>query len=299
MNGKSPASVVILTFNEERNIGYCLENIFDWCAEIFIVDSRSTDNTVGVASRYTDKIFVHEYVDHASQWNWALSNLPFRFDWVMALDADHIVTPQLKSQIIKVLEHGHVDVNGYYSRHSYYFFNTRMRGFKPYSLRLFRRSKTKVDRSELVDFRFIVEGRTEKLSGNVDEINRNELSIDFWIDKHQKFSTRTAAEEILRANGLLSWSITPRLFGNPDERIVWAKNVWYGLPLYFRPFVYFLYRYFLRLGFLDGKNGLVYHFLQAFWFRFLVDIKIAALRRDISVGRTTPAELGKLFKHSF
>ena len=116
------------------------------------------------------------------------------------------------------------------------------------------------------------------------EDNRNERSIDFWIDKHQRFAARLAAEEVLRERGALVWSFRPRLFGNPDERVVWLKNRWYHLPLYVRPFLYFFYRYFLRLGVLDGPTGFVYHFLHAFWFRMIVDIKIAELRQELSAG---------------
>ena len=71
----------------------------------------------------------------------------------------------------------------------------------------------------------------------------------------------------------------PSLFGTPDQRILWLKERWYGMPLYVRPFIYFFYRYILRLGFLDGKEGFVFHFLQAFWYRLLVDMNLDDLRR--------------------
>jgi len=142
-----------------------------------------------------------------------------------------------------------------------------------------------------VDFRFVVDGKTRVLRGCVYEDNRKEASIDFWIDKHRKFSARVATEEVLRRMGELQWTVRPRLFGNPDERIIWLKERWYVMPLFVRPFLYFFYRYFVRLGFLDGTPGLVYHFMQALWFRLLVDIRIAELRKQIKGGQVSVKEL--------
>ena len=85
-------------------------------------------------------------------------------------------------------------------------------------------------------------------------------------------------EEVERRRGL-PWRITPRLFGAPDERVLWLKTLWYRMPLYVRPFLYFIYRYFVLLGILDGKNGLIFHFLQAFWFRFVVDVRLDELQQ--------------------
>jgi hypothetical protein len=150
-----------------------------------------------------------------------------------------------------------------------------------------RRDKTEVDHTELVDFRLKVHGPTGYLSGAIVESNEKENDLDFWIDKHQKFSSRMALEEVLRRAGVLRWSFTPRLLGNPDERITWIKDRWYRLPLFVRPFLYFGFRYFLRGGFLDGQNGFIYHFLHAFWFRMLVDVKMSDMYRSIEKGETS------------
>ena len=286
-----PVSAIILTYNEQVNIETCLRSVQGWCQDIFVVDSGSTDDTLALCRRYTERIYTHAYVDHASQWIWSLNELPIPCDWVIPLDADHVVTEELRRQMMDAVLKPDTIVNGYFARHEYYFWGKRMRGFKPHSMRLFRRSRTHVDRSELVDYRFVVSGKTKNLSGILRESNRKEDSIDFWIDKHQKFSSNVAVEEILRRSGDLAWSLTPRLWGNPDERIIWLKNCWYEMPLYIRPFLYFLYRYIVRLGFLDGTNGLVYHFLQAFWFRLLVDIKIAEIRRRLAMGQVSLEQL--------
>jgi glycosyltransferase involved in cell wall biosynthesis len=298
-NQRVPVSAIVLTYNEELNIEACLRSVAGWCQEIFVVDSGSTDSTLEICRKYTGLIHFHPYVDHASQWDWTLKNLLLTSEWVMPLDADHVITEALKQQIIEAISNPDPMVNGYYSRHQYFFWGATMRGFKRYSLRLFRRCKTRIDYSELVDFRFVVEGKTELLSGATLEINKKEASIDFWVEKHQKFSSRIAIEEVLRVSGALDWSMRPRLSGNPDERIIWLKNVWYRLPLYVRPFIFFFYRYIIRLGFLDGKTGFIYHFLQAFWFRLLVDIKIAELRQRLARGELSLTQLAETFMHKF
>ncbi|MBI4446465.1 MAG: glycosyltransferase family 2 protein [Acidobacteria bacterium] len=292
-------SAVILTYNEETNIESCLHSLSGWCPEIFIVDSGSTDQTLAICRRYTERIYNHPYTDHASQWDWALKNLPLTTEWVMPLDADHVVTEPLRKEILRVLENPQPGIDGYYAQHRYFFWGAPMRGFKPYTLCLFRRLKTRLDPSELVDFRFLVNGKTAKLRGALHEDNQKERSLDFWIDKHQRFASRIAIEEVLRTHGLIQWSLKPRLFGNPDESILWIKSRWYALPLYLRPCLYFFYRYFLRLGFLDGKVGFLYHFLQALWFRLLIDAKIMELRGRLRRGDVSLEEIRLSFQHKF
>lgn len=292
----TPVSVVVLTYNEEQNIEATLQSVSGWCQEIFVVDSGSTDRTTEIARQFTQNVLDHPYKDHASQWQWSLDNLPLTCEWLLALDADNIVTERLKRQIDDAVERDEPGVDGYYAVHIHHFRGRRVRILKKYWLRLVRHRQTRVDETELVDFRFIVEGTTRELSGEILEANKKEDAIDFWIDKHQKFASRMAAEEVLRRNGRRQWSVTPRLFGNQDERMVWLKTKWYRAPLYVRPFLFFAYRYFLRAGFLDGRNGLVFHILQAFWFRLIVDIRIAEIEEEITAGRLSFDELERSMK---
>lgn len=298
-NELTPVSVVVFAYNEELNIENALKSVANWCAETFVVDSGSSDRTLEISKKYTDLIYSHPYEDHSSQWDWTLKKLPFSYDWVLRLDADQIITEKSKMQISQVLQNDSNDVDGYFIVHKHFFRNRPIRGLNTYWLSLIRHSQTRIDKSELVDFRFLVNGKTKVLSGEIIENNQKELEIDFWLDKHQKFSSRIAIEEVLRNSGYLKWSsdLQPSLFGNPDERVLWLKNRWYRMPLYVRPFLFFFYRYFIRLGFLDGLNGFLYHFFQAFWFRLLVDIKIAELRTDLSAGRLSIEEMKTFYVH--
>jgi glycosyltransferase involved in cell wall biosynthesis len=278
-----PLSVLVLTKNEERNIDACLGSVAGWATDIVVVDSGSDDRTLAICAEHGVRTVFHAYADHRSQIGWGMTEVPWRHEWLLLLDADNVVTPELKSDIERMLEHDTREFNGFYNPHHHYFRNRRVRGLKPEWLRLVRRAHVKVDDSELVDFRLVVDGTIGRLAGAIVESNANELDIDFWIDKHQKFARRMAIEEILRAEKVLAWSahLRPALFGNPDERMIWLKNIWYRMPLYVRPVCLFLYRYFIRRGFLDGWNGFVYHSLQTFWFRLIVDVHIADYRRQL------------------
>ena len=273
-------SVLIFTLNEERNIATCLDSVVGWAADIVVVDSGSTDRTLALCAERGVQTVVHTFTDHASQRRWAVTSLPWKYDWFLLLDADHIVTTELKQEIDRMLRDDDGTIHGFYNPHVQYFRNRRVRGQKSRYLQLVRRGHVYFDDSELVDLRLIVDGPTGTMSGAILERNQNEVDIDFWIDKQQKYARRMAIQEVLRAEQLLGGAdaLQPRLLGNPDERLIWFKDLWYGLPLYVRPVLYFSYRYFLRLGFADGWNGFVFHAFHAFWFRLLVDVHIADYR---------------------
>src|SRR4051794_16330273 len=154
-------TAVLLTWNEERNVRKCLESVGGLYDDLYVVDSGSTDRTVEICREFTDKIHYHRFIDSRSQWEWALESLPIENEWILPIDADHVFSPELNQQLrdmVAKLEDERVA--GVYSRHQYYFHGQRMRGFKQYSFRLLRGGRVTVDRSELVDFRFIVNGST-------------------------------------------------------------------------------------------------------------------------------------------
>ena len=135
--------------------------------------------------------------------------------------------------------------------------------------------------SQNMDHRFMVPGETIVWKkGYLIEENLKENSISFWIAKHNKYSTQQAIEEVERMRGKRDKTVQPIFFGNPDERTAWLKNIWWKMPLFVRPMIYFIWRYFFQLGFLDGKQGFIFHFLQAFWYRLLIDIKINELQNQ-------------------
>jgi glycosyltransferase involved in cell wall biosynthesis len=274
----SPLAVVILTYNEELNLPACLESLRGLPGELYIVDSGSTDQTLAIAERAGARVLAHPFESHAKQWRWALENVPCTPRWLLGLDADQRLTPELKREIIELVERGaDGPVDGYYLNRRQIFRGRWIKhgGYYPkYLLKLFRPDAVYLDESDLIDHHFYVRGRVAKLKHDLIEANRKEDNIGFWIEKHNRYAVLHAREELAHRQGQRDLPIQPALMGSPDQRTLWLKLRWYRLPLFVRPFVYFVYRYFLRLGFLDGKQGLIFHFLQGFWYRLLVDVNI-------------------------
>lgn len=280
---KPATSAIVITFNEEKNIEKCIESVAYWANEIFIVDSGSSDRTLEIAKNFTGKIYHHPFETHARQWNWAFRNLPISSEWILALDSDQKVTPELAREIQQALADVPENVDGFYICRKQIFQGRWIRhgGYYPkYLLKLMRRNRVHCDENELLDFRFYVPGRTRKLQSDLIEDNKKDNDLSVWRAKHTRFAKLQAEEEFRRRRNGSHWSIHPSLFGTPDQKTLWLKNIWYHLPLYLRPFLYFFYRYFLRFGFLDGKQGLIFHFYQGFWYRLLVDIRLGELRKE-------------------
>lgn len=297
--GGAPVSVVVLTYMEEVNIETCLRSVAGWSADIHVVDSGSTDSTLEIARRFAHHVHHHPYVDHASQIAHVIYDLPLKYQWLLLLDADNEVSAELRQSIDHMLGGPEEGMDGFYVVHRHVFRGQPVRGLKRWWLRLVRHPNVEVDDSELVDWRLRLKGPTGFLRGHITEDNLKENDLDFWIDKVQKFASRMAVEEALRRAGRVKWNVRPRLLGNPDERMIWLKSRWYSLPLFVRPFLYFGYRYVWKLGFLDGRTGFLFHFLQAFWFRLVVDVKLSDLERQIASGDVRIEDLVKSFGHSF
>lgn len=273
---KAPVSVVVLTYNEEDNIAECLESLVGWAGEVFVVDSFSTDSTVEIARQYTDNVVEHPFEHYAAQRNWAQQSLPFSYDWVFHVDADERVTPALADEICDVLEDAPANINGYLVKERSLFMGRWIKhgGMYPvYHMRLFRREAGRCEDRQY-DQHYVCDGKVAKLEADL--IEENNIDLTDWTARHNRWSTAEALEALMGGETAEDADIVEeRLFGTPIERRRWLKNkLFYKTPELVRPFLYFGYRYFLQKGFLDGKEGLIYHVLQGFWFRFLVDAKI-------------------------
>jgi len=281
-----PVSVMMLTFNEEANLARNLLTLAEWADDIVIVDSFSNDRSLELARQFGARVFLHTFESHARQWLWGMQNITFKHDWIFMHDPDHRVMPELRVELLEMFRAGvPPDVDGLYVKRRNVFQGQWIRhgGYYPvYMLKIVRRGRVSFDEREF-DYRAYVPGRTLKLRHDIIEENLKEENITFWIDKHNDFASRQAEEELYRASNPDQWKTTPSFFGTPDQRTLWLKIRWYKMPLYLRPFLYFGYRYFLRFGFVDGKKGFVFHFLQSFWYRLLVDIKIEQLKAGRSV----------------
>lgn len=270
---KLPISVIILTYNEESNIENCLKSVVDWANEIIIVDSFSTDKTLEIVKKYTDKIVQRNFINQADQFNWTLDNLEIKNDWILRLDADEYLTEELKKEITEVLPKTSSEISGFYIKRRVYFMGRWIKhgGYYPtWFLRLFKKGRAKFEEREVDEHLVLFEGKAEKLKN--DFIDDNKKNIEWWTNKQNNFSTREARERLKNKQDV---RFNPGVFREQVLQKKWIKEKIYSrLPLFSRSFSYFIYRYFFRLGFLDGKEGLIFHFLQGFWHQFLIDAKI-------------------------
>ena len=278
-----PLTLLITTRNEAANIERCLRSAHLFIEQIFVIDSESEDETVSIARKYAE--VVNLPYDHSKiiPWiyQWGLDNLQIRNDWVMILEADQMLTPELKTELGQIFARGSIQEDGFYVRRQQVFRGKALRfgGYgSKYMLKIFRRVAGELDPEE-TDTRVYVKGVVGRLRSPIIEENRKEDDILFYLQKHLRYADVFAREELQRREDGFKWKQQPKLFGTPDQRVLWLKQLFFGLPLYIRPFIYFFYRYVILLGFLDGKQGAIFHFMQAFWFRLVWDIRLEELKK--------------------
>jgi exosortase/archaeosortase family protein len=271
-------SFVIISFNEEQHLPRLLSSIKELDAEVFLLDSGSTDATLSIAEEYGVEVLYHAFENHPKQWDYALKHFDIKTPWVICLDSDHTVTPELKKQLLEFTDADFKDTNGIYFNRKNFFKGNWIKhgGYSPfYLLKMFRYGVGYSDLNENMDHRFIVPGKTIIWkNGYILEENLKENNISFWIAKHNRYSDLVAHEEVERLLQIRLQTLQPNFWGSPDERTAWLKQLWWKLPRYVRPMLYFTYRMLFQLGILDGRTGIIFHFLQGFWFRLVVDIKI-------------------------
>lgn len=279
-----PFSFIVLAYNEQMHLPRLLESIRELNAPLFVLDSGSTDDTLQIAVQYGATVLQHAFENHPKQWDFALKNFPVQTPWVICLDADQQMSPELRERLKNFRDEDFAGIDGIYFNRKNFFKGRWLKhgGYYPiYLLKMFRFGKGYSDLNENMDHRFIVPGKTGVWKdGHILEENLKENNIRFWIEKHNRYSDLVAREEVERMQQMRTQTIKPKFFGSPDERTAWRKSLWWRLPRYVRPMLYFTQRMVFQLGILDGKNGIIFHFLHAFWFRLVVDIKIDEILKE-------------------
>jgi len=269
-------SVIILTFNEEKHIGRCITSLSAFTDKIFIVDSGSTDKTVEIAKNLGAEVAVNQWINYATQFNFGIENNPFKTKWLMRMDSDEYVLPELSDEINQNLAATTEEISGMYVKRRVIFFKRWIKygAYYPiWLLRIWRNGHGICEESWMDEHITLFQGKTIKLKNDIVDHNLN--NITWWTQKHNLYSIREVIDILnIKYNFREFVSVQPKLFGNQEERKRYLKVKYASVPLFTRPIFYFVYRYFLRLGFIDGKQGLIWHFLQGFWYRFLIDVKI-------------------------
>lgn len=268
---RPPISVIVLTFNSEASISRTLEGAFAISDDVHVVDSFSSDRTLEICGGYGTKIVQRTFSNYSDQRNWAIDSLPLKYSWQMHLDADEEITPPLVD-IIRGLDLEAAQTDGYILGRKIVFLGRVLRfgGIaRTWHYRLFRVGFGRCE-DRLYDQHFVASGRVSTL--NAFMLDYQEASLSSWTASHNRWSD-LEAQEVVWGPAATS-EIEAKPTGNRIERRRFLKKRYYALPAFLRAFGIFAYRYILRLGFLDGTPGLIFHVLQGLWFRFLVDAKI-------------------------
>lgn len=276
-------TALIITKNEEIHIERCINNIKKLVSDILIIDSFSNDKTIEIAKKLNIKFIQNKFINHAKQFNFGLSQLSQDTDWVLKIDADEILTSSLIAEIKNKLPKLNKNINGIYIKRHLVFQDTLIKygRLSPVRLlRLFRFQKGKCD-NRWVDEKIKVEGKTVQFKEYI--IDQNLKSLSEWIRKHDRYSSAEALNYLLIKYNSLFKDIEQSQLNFETLSVVSLKsrNLYAKLPLIIRAFVIFSYRYFFCLGFLHGKAGLIYFFLQSLWYRILVDAKILEVEKLI------------------
>lgn len=260
---KANVSVIIITLNEEMNIEQCLQSVYRWSDDVHIVDSYSVDHTVKIAKNYTNNIRTVERGNWATIRQWALSTIPLKYEWILFVDADEWLTEELKNEISQKIN-SDMEESGFRVPRRFIFLNKWLKhgGMYYAEPRLWKRKK--------VQYLPDGDGECAATEGEVGILENYMIHQDLkpfsaWIDKHNRISLMAAKRYMEINEGISDEAITRR-------RRIW--KIWDKIPMLLKPFLMFFYVYFIKLGFLDGKEGLIYYLHHEFWYHLLIYTKI-------------------------
>ena len=274
-------TLIVLTRDEERHIGRCLRSAIGTVSRIVVVDSYSTDRTIEIAHDLGAHVVQHTFRNQAEQFQWALDEIDIGTDWVLRLDADEYLEPELAHEIRTRLPGLPADVTGINLRRKVIFRDQWIRygGIYPsIFLRLWRHGSARIEQRWMDEHAVLTKGHAVTFAHDFADHNLNDIT--WWTDKHNRFTTRQMVDFLNLELGM--FPVDRDLEEGRGSQARWKRflrnRVFARTPLYVRGLLYFAQRYLLRLGFLDGRNGFVFHFLQGCWNWILVDAKIDEAR---------------------
>jgi len=282
----SKLTVIILTLNEEKHLERALRSVAPIADQTFVIDSFSTDRTVEIAGHYGACVLQNKFVNQARQFQWALKNAPVKSDWIMRLDADEYIEPDLVYEIRTKLYTLPSDVTGVNLKRKLIFMGKAIKHGGRGTLimtRIWRKGVGEIEDRWMDEHIYVREGRTVTFDGGFADHNLNGLSS--FTEKHNKYATREAIEILNRRFHFMRPTATLSREGTSSQvaaKRFLKEHLYNRVPFQVSALAYFLYRYFILLGFLDGKEGLIYNVLQGFWYRFLVGARTEELTRAIA-----------------
>ncbi len=267
------ATAIIMTKNEEKNIFDCLKSMKGFAKRCVVIDCGSTDKTVKIAKELGADVYNHEFNYYAQQFNWGLKNCDIDTEWVIRLDADERFPTELKKEIKKIIDDNkNNEMNGIVIEADLYFLGRLMKHgmHKKRKMMLFKKQYGRIEDRRRDAHSVISEGYTVRAKHRF--VHYDFKNIDDYIKKYNWYATREMQDYIDYKRGENETNI------KTDAAIVTQRKKKYGIyykaPRYFRCWAWFIYNYIFRGGFLDGKEGLIFYFLECYWYRFAVDAKI-------------------------
>lgn len=278
----SSLAVIILAHNEAIHIERCIRSLQPLTTKIFLVDSFSSDKTVQIAESLGAVVTQRKWKNYADQFQWGVDHCAEYCGtdtaWVMRMDADEYLEPDLQSELPGILSSLAMDVNGIYIRRKVFFYGKWIRhgGFYPHTLlRVWRQGEGRIEQ-RWMDEHIVLPPQPKTVMAKGHLVDDNLKGITFWVNKHNSYASREMVD--LLNNRYALFPRDEQIKSNEDSQAKWKRlmkdEIYSRLPVGLRVAMYFLYRYVFRLGFLDGGKGFLWHFMQGFWYRLLVDIKI-------------------------
>ena len=279
-------TVVILTKNEEKNLRKCIESFNGIAKRFVIVDSYSNDKTEEICKKLNIELnkvgskldfYQNKWIDYATQLNWGLTHTDITTEWSMRMDADEELMADLAEEIDKKLDKIEEPVNGIIVRRRLIFMGKWIKHGGRYPellLRIFRTGKAMCEQKIMDEHMVLSEGTTVEFK--YDLIDNNQKDLEWWTAKHNWYSNREVLDHQMTLEDSMGKSLEQggESSGQAKMKRIVKNSGYYKLPKFWRAHIYFIYRYYLKLGFLDGPEGRIFHFLQAYWYRFLVDAKL-------------------------
>jgi len=264
-------TAIILTYNEEKNIRNCINSIKDIVKRIVVVDSYSTDNTCSIAEELDAEVVQNKWINYSKQFIFGVNYAKPTTKWIFRIDADESLTKESAQELNELCNNNeNTDVNGIIVRFNVNFLGKDLKygGIYPFKkLLVYKTGKGEIEDRNMDEHIVLFEGKSIEMKS--DSIHHDYKDIYSWIDKHNKYSTREVEDYYARKTLL---STSTKKDGTFKSFIKF--KVYYRLPMSFRAWLYYVYRFYIKLGFLDGKEGRIFAFLQAYWYRYLVDVKI-------------------------
>lgn len=304
---KLDLTTIILTYNEEIHIRRCLENVCQFSRKVYVIDSPSTDNTTVICKEFPEvEVVVHKYPgNQAEQFNWALDNCEIDTEWILRLDADEYCTSELIEEMRKKLPVIEKGVNAVVLPLGRAFMGRVLKhgivnGVK--MIRLFRYGKARYEQRLMDEHLKVLEGNTVAFEHKF--IDDNRIPLAQFVAKHNNYSSREAAVLLDAEYGLSEFSTdVDNAEYAADVAAKRAQKAKYAkMRLFWRSFAYFIYRYFFKMGFLDGKEGFCWDFFQGLWYRMLVDAKVYEIKKACGLMKVkgkdiTPEQKVELKEH--